>query len=193
MTLPLCFRNQLRMVLSLATLFVFLLLATPARAQGEAPPAEREWYGWQTLLPDMAAFGLTALALKQPDPTAPLVAAGGIFVLGGPLVHGANHQRERAVNSFLVRLFVPSGIAAGTVGLTAACSSRGGGWGCLTFLVAGGVVGAASMVVISIVDSVLAYKPKALDGSRGQQPRWGVVPTLDPRSGSYGAALVGRL
>jgi hypothetical protein len=82
----------------------------------------REWYGWQTLLVDGAAVGLTVALANSHQNVAGAVFAGG-YVLGGPAVHLAHGHRTKAGGSLALRLAAP--LLGGMIGgvATAGCDS----------------------------------------------------------------------
>ena len=96
-------------------LFVLVLVAAlvPGAAHAEPGPASRDetrWYGWQILLVDLALITATAVTFAHeelpPEATAlPLLA----YVVGAPIVHGANEQGRSAALSAALRL-VPAAL-----------------------------------------------------------------------------------
>jgi hypothetical protein len=75
------------------------------------PPAELASYGWQTLLPDLAALALAVAAagdgLDPPHEYASGGAAAALYVTGGPVVHLTQHRPRSALFSLLARVALP--------------------------------------------------------------------------------------
>ena len=94
-----------------------------------APQPPLDWYGWQILLVDLASTaaivggsvaaqdGGTAIAI-------PIVGGAG-YLAGGPLVHLAHGEGDRATRSALLRAFVPLGAGALGAGLGALSAGSG--------------------------------------------------------------------
>lgn len=64
------------------------------------------WYGWQSVLVDAGAFGLTWLGLSNGSGAAALV-GDGVYGLAPPGIHLANGEQERAWGSLFVRVMFP--------------------------------------------------------------------------------------
>jgi len=83
-----------------------------AGAQPEPGPAGRSsWYGYQILLADAVALGLTAIAAEAGS-EAVLVGAAGVYLLGGPTVHALHRRPLAAVASLGLRIALPIAFAA---------------------------------------------------------------------------------
>jgi hypothetical protein len=127
-----------------------------ARGEAAAPPAERTWYGEETLIVDGASIALGIVAQRtldierrrRPD-AAGMVAAvwygGG--AIGAPAVHYAHGEGGVGAASFGLRLLMP--LLSGFVGWIAACTSNSdfdsdcarSGWGAGTLV---GLAGTAA-------------------------------------------------
>lgn len=159
----------------LASLVVLLLArsvqaADPPSVSGadSAPPQRREWYGWQTVLVDVASLGLgaTLTGLRGSGSSGRDVGniAGVLtvttFALGGPVVHAAHAQWEKAGASLGLRLGAPIAGALGGFLVGAAscphdqrdvpCAAIGAGFGLFA--------GAATAIIVDA--AVIAYKPE---------------------------------
>lgn len=89
---------------------IALLLAAPA----DLPQPDTRWYGWQTLLTDAGAVGLAALAFKLGTKSGgdeTFLVAEGVYLFGGPIVHGAHGHLGRSAGDFALRLVLPLGLA----------------------------------------------------------------------------------
>src|SRR5262245_52976234 len=91
------------------TLLAALIIATAAPAQPEA--SESRWYGWQTLLTDLAAVGF-GLALADPDVSESTghVLATGMTVawFAAPAIHYAHGRDDLTVAmSVVLRITAP--------------------------------------------------------------------------------------
>lgn len=152
-----------------------------ARAEQPAPPRKKEhWYGWQNLMADGSAI-LSA-------PVLPGFAAL-TYVFGGPVVHLAHGDLEKAGASLGVRLGLPFGGAL--VGLTAWSAVNGGtchqelcGLGILLFGGIGAGVGAIGAVAADA--AALAYErvpdtQPVTTGSPRARYKVEVRPTAGPR------------
>jgi len=85
-----------------------------ARRTSDAPsPAQQPgsgstWYGWQTLATDGAALLLLAIDFSQGHSDAGLLGgSGGIYGLGGPIVHLAHGKPGAAALSLTARTLTP--------------------------------------------------------------------------------------
>lgn len=74
----------------------------PAAVEPEAEP-ERESYGWQIAIADVASTVLIFKAHDQSAATAGLLT----YALAGPIIHGAHEQGGRAVASLVLRVGLP--------------------------------------------------------------------------------------
>lgn len=74
---------------------------------GTPDQRESHWYGWQILIVDGAALGVSLLALANATELA--YAGVSMFALGGPIVHWAHGQVGTGFGSFGVRLVIPGG------------------------------------------------------------------------------------
>lgn len=149
-------------------------VALPAHAQATgAPPT---WYGWQILLADAASGTLMGIAGTTDGP-----ASAGVFYLGlgtyllldGPIVHWANGNPRRALESMGLRagLSFGSGILAAAIGAVvgATQSSRNGGFDCDACLDAA-EFGAAGFVHGMFVATILDVALLAFEEPPGPSP-----------------------
>src|SRR5438128_401463 len=83
--------------------------ATEPDAQG----TRTEWYGYETLATDGAALGMVLVAAPMPAGMRDRVAAGALatYLLGGPVVHWANGEGARGLESLGLRAGLPIGLA----------------------------------------------------------------------------------
>jgi hypothetical protein len=133
------------------------------------PTSKREptWYGWQILLADAASGTLMGIAATTNGP-----ASAGVFYLGlgtyllldGPIVHWANGNPHRALESMGLRagLSFGSGILAAAIGAAvgATQNSRNGGCdACLDAAEFGAAGFVHGMFVATILDvALLAFE-----------------------------------
>jgi hypothetical protein len=116
---------------------------------GAPPRPKTHWYGWQTLMMDAIAVGMSAFANASNKPNLGVQLAGsGMFALGGPLVHVAHRAPGKAVGSLLLRA---SGPALMTYGAMFARSDSD-----LGLAVLGGM--ACTAAAITIDAAVLAHE-----------------------------------
>lgn len=131
-------------------------------AEAQAEPARgptletRRWYGWQTLMLDGAAMVMTVGAghmggSGNDDSTAQVlgVSALAVYVLGGPIVHGANDHWGKAAGSLAMRVAAPAALGAlfyyGSEALTDCESAM---FGCGLMGLFGGVLGVAGAIAV---------------------------------------------
>jgi hypothetical protein len=80
-------------------------------------PVRPAWYGWQTLLLDVASIGLVAGSIATRDETATQLGGtlgGAAFVIAPPAVHAAHKNKPAIIRSVLMRLGAPVlGVLAG--------------------------------------------------------------------------------
>lgn len=154
---------------------VVLCLARSAHAAesfsdaADAPPPaqQRNWYGWQTALTDVASLGLGATASglsgngSSGREAANVVSALALttFVLGGPTVHAAHQQWGKAGASLALRLGAPTvGAVGGFLVGNAACPHDDRDLPCSAVGAAFGLI--AGAVSATILDAaVIAYEP----------------------------------
>jgi hypothetical protein len=155
----------MRSVAALVLLAV-TLSSSSAFAEDEPQDQPRVWYGWQNLGTDALALGLVGLAVSdgtsEHQSNVLALGAAGVYLLGSPLVHAANGNGARGLNSFLLRAGLPLGSALVAYGVTAAiddCSSEDDDWcelGPVMFGAFGAAVGAGVAVLVD--DLGLSYK-----------------------------------
>lgn len=161
----------------------------PQRATDQAAIVTRRWYGYQTMLADVAsttAFVMGAATLqicvapfgpsgRNCDNTTPgILLAGGTlgYAFGAPLIHAAHGHWDKAGTSFALRV-VPAG-AGVAIG-----SSTGSSAAVAVMLVGCGT----SMIVDS---AVLAYETE-----KREPPQVSFAPSYDPKSGAGSVVVAG--
>jgi hypothetical protein len=197
----------MRTLTALAVLVITLSFAATARAD-DAPKPNTQWYGWQTLMTDGAAFVVLVSALPAGDQlgsrvqTDVLLTAGGIYLMGAPVVHLAHGRPGVAAASLGVRAGVPTvlvgGAYFGTVAAVRAIakSDSGGGWGpsapaalgMLAVVTVGGLVAASGIVLPIVLDAAVLGREPVTPSSASQLR---VVPQLDGTGRPAGLALTG--
>ena len=91
---------------------------------GEAAPSGRaSWYGYQTFAPDALALTVFLVAGDQGDSGPVVGTVAGLYLLGGPLVHGLHRRPGAVVGSVAMRVLLPfASMAVGSA--VADCSVR---------------------------------------------------------------------
>ena len=83
------------------------------RPANEPEPAQRSWYGWQTLTIDGVAAALLFASIASTDASnndatgGMLVIAGGTYLLGTPIVHAMNGRAGIGAASLGIRIGLP--------------------------------------------------------------------------------------
>jgi hypothetical protein len=88
-------------------------------ATDKAGGSTSNWYGWQTLITDGAALGIALLATdasSNSQTTLAVLAGGGSYLLGAPIIHAAHGRLGVGVGSLGLRVGAP--IAGAMVGAT---------------------------------------------------------------------------
>lgn len=167
--------RHLGMRFALAAFAVAAVLFAGATASA-ADSAEREWYGGKVIGADAAAIGLFAGA-GAADSAALASVAGGVYALGGPIVHIAHDRGQTAAGSLGLRVGLPLG--TGLIGILAsnlflgAASGVVGAFDGLQWFAAGALVGAAGAMVIDWFVLSHRYVPTSSETvERGLQLRW---------------------
>lgn len=157
-------------------------------------PAERRWYGWQILIPDLAGSLLSGIGAFVPGTggAALLITGSTVAFFGGPIVHWAHgHVGRGFASMFGLRLGLP--LAGGLVGF--GLGSLGGSAGAALGLGLGASLLALTGIIVDI--AALAYdEPASLAASaRSSSPArtWAVAPfgTFDPIRGAAFAGISG--
>ncbi|MBK6533452.1 MAG: hypothetical protein IPF99_28835 [Deltaproteobacteria bacterium] len=140
-----------------------------------APTAEQptHWYGWQILIVDLAAITLASASLGVGSTTG-YYTAGGLQLLGGPIVHWSHGRVGAGFGSLGLRLLVP--VAAGVLG-----SMKG-----TTGLLVGASLGSLAAIVVDI--AALANEP-AQARPAARVGAWSPTIALTPRE--FGLGVVG--
>ncbi len=157
------------------------------------------WYGWQTLLADSTAIGFLGIAVASQNPSW-LAPSGVVYVAGGPSIHLAHGRVGALAGSLALRVGLPL-VGVGLGAATANCSAQqqsddeDSGTACgLTGAVYGFIVGAGVAMVLDM--AVLSWEPST-EPTTKEAPvpppavAWSVAPTMDPKSGAKGVAMVG--
>jgi hypothetical protein len=155
-----------------------------------AAPAPEVWYGWQVLVADAAALGLTVGcfatdSIDEDDCVIPLVG----YIAAGPIVHATHAGAGRALASVGMRLVLP--LVGGVIGLsTADCTPNSFLCG-LSEMGLGMMAGTAAAVLI---DSIWAFED-AGGASSSPRPRRdfaSLTPTMKLSGQSTTFGLAGR-
>jgi hypothetical protein len=150
-------------VLAVATCLVYGTARAEALAGDElvAAQAPGGWYGWQLMLVDLASTAAIVgggVASQDGGPAVAIPIAGGVgYLAGGPLVHLAHGERDRAWRSTLLRAFLPLGAGALAAGVGALAAGSGSSDVCSSKRACGaalgGVVGfGAGMLAAMVAD-----------------------------------------
>ncbi|MBK9036838.1 MAG: hypothetical protein IPL61_37245 [Myxococcales bacterium] len=124
---------------------LFMLTASVDEARADAA----RWYGWQIIPADAAA---DAAIVAGRNHGGAVLAGVIVYIAGGPIVHMAHDEWNRAGLSLGARLLGPG---LGALAGSATCTDGKGRGGCLYPTVVGLAIGA---LVAQIVDpAVLAY------------------------------------
>ncbi len=161
------------------------LVAAPTEDDEDPPRKPGEWYGYQTLLTDVAAAGMFGLAVKSGSSMF-AVASVSTYVLGAPIVHFAHGHVGKGFGDLGLRLGLPVGGALVGAGLACAfggCSGKGDFAGYAPAI--GGVLGAASGgVAAMILDWALISREPA--APRAAKVRLTPSLAITPAGGSVG-------
>lgn len=153
-------------------------LTAPVRAgPGETAPAseqaepERESYGWQIAIADVAG---TVLLLESGHSRGSANAGLAVYALGGPIVHLAHDQGGRALASVALRV----GLPLASAWLWGHCSSRDDDCDNAGAVAIGVILGVVSAMVIDA--TALSHPVKTT------RPAWAPQVTATPRRVSLG-------
>lgn len=117
-------------------------------------PVHEQWYGWQTLLVDLAGLAVGLIELGGNSDGSPLF--GGVYFLGGPIVHFAHGHVGRGFGSLVLRLLMPlPGVLVGAAA-SLGCAERGDEPCTNAPIVIGGGLGMLGAIIINA--AVLAYE-----------------------------------
>jgi len=153
------------------------------------------WYGWQTLLVDLAAGAAVAGGANSfySSGVGVGIAALGIltYVVGPPIVHAAHHEGGRALGSLGLRIGVP---LAGA-GLGSAADDGGANFGNWSGALAGVLTG---MIAASVIDAgALAWTREKQQSEPGSAERaaldWRVYAAPTQRRDGMVAGVSGRM
>lgn len=113
-----------------------------------APPAERRWYGWQTLAPDAALIAVMVAEIESHSGHLPNrdVIPLGAFAFGVPAVHVVHQRWAYTAGSIAARIALPLIVGMANSVENAESDSRGLSWG----LVSG-------MAAASALDALFAW------------------------------------
>jgi hypothetical protein len=175
------------------SLLVIATVAKPARADESAPVSPlvttapdpfARWYGWQTMIADVAGIAASVGCVKLADSDSVTPACFTFFVAASPGVHFAHGNPGRGLLSFGLNLGLP--LAGGALG--AALSSCRGDDLCGSAAVVYG--GLAGLLVAMTIDAAMAFD----DEAPRQPPRrlsW-LQPTVSITPQGGGVGLGGR-
>jgi hypothetical protein len=156
------------------------------RAEGEEAP--REWYGYQTLVVDLAGIGMGVGAAGGGYPLA--IAGLATYVVGGPIVHAAHGHGGKVGLDLGIRLGAPA--AGALTGALIACAGGSCGYelGALVALAGGGFgAGIGAITAIVIDAAVIAREPAE---RREEVAKWDGKPIVRPEVTSLpGGGAVG--
>lgn len=141
------------------------------------------WYGYETLLVDVATVGL-GVAVGRDGATAGVVATGITYALAAPLVHVAHGNYGTALASFATRVGSPfvggmTGYAL-TIGSCAGKSGEDSAY-CQTPFAATAIGAMIGFVVPSVLDAALYARdrpdPKPWNGTPSLAPQASITPS----------------
>ena len=92
--------------------------SSPSSPAASAPSPHERWYGYQTLLADAGALAVLVAGVAAHDRGTGQgiqIAAGAVYVVGGPLVHLAHGRAQASLGSLGLRVGVP--LAGGLIGI----------------------------------------------------------------------------
>lgn len=165
------------------------VVATPTkmRPSPEADQPGREWYGYQTLLVDMAGIGMGLGAAGGGYPLA--ITGLATYLVGGPVVHAAHGNGAKVAIDIGVRLGAPTA-GAMTGALLACAGGCRGDFGPLAGVVGGAFgAGIGALTAIVIDAAVLAREPAE---RRATEAKWDGKPVVRPEVSSLpGGGAVG--
>jgi hypothetical protein len=142
------------------------------------------WYGWQTLLVDTASIGL--LVAGAVSESSALETTGfGMYVFGGPVVHGFHGRADMVLLDGGVRFGAPA--LLGSTGYILESSNCGSLFCGFAGLGAGIVAGMVTAITLDA--AVLAREPSPV--KPGSAAITGIAPMVDVRSGTTGLAVTG--
>ena len=144
-----------------------------------APPREKVWYGWQTLVVDAGTLGIAGIAVGTQSRALGTVGLVG-FVIGAPIVHFVHGNVGPGFGSMSYRLFLPLiGMGIGALvglgykgGIYNGSGDLGDAYGSGSTVVNGAVTGAfIGMGICVILDAAaLAWEKKEVDVARHRNP-----------------------
>jgi hypothetical protein len=159
----------------------------PAQPAPEADQSQtvQEWYGYQNLAADGAAFAL-AMAAGSTENREAGNALGwlsfGTYVLASPIIHGLHGGGVgRSLASGAMRLGLPV-LGAVIGGSMASCDGREGCWDDLGGIALGGLIGIGTAIVID--DLALSVEEHHVE-----RPMW--TPTVAPSAGGMTFGVAG--
>jgi hypothetical protein len=160
---------------------LIITLAESARADDATnPPAaistpRGPWYGWQSLIIDAPAVSLLVAGAAAPTlndrlGSAPTIAGGVAFVLGGPIVHWAHGSVGKGFASLGLRVVIPVLAELAFYLACFDCSHSDGQLGMTLVLIP------ALLVPAALDDFVLAYEPAGVPSTPSSH--LGLTPTV---------------
>lgn len=155
----------------------------PAADDETAAETERVWYGWQTLVCDLAGVGLIAVGQEA----VPAVIGLVVFGIASPIVHLAHANFENAAISLGIRggsvglLFLGAYLVTGHI-FDGDGDSPSLSLGVVSIILS---LGGALAAVLTDV-TLLAFETKPRKRSESSAS---LFPLIDPQRASYGVAL----
>ncbi len=145
--------------------------AEPPPRRTAAAEQATHWYGWQILIVDLAAITLASASLGVGSTTG-YYTAGGLQLLGGPIVHWSHGRVGAGFGSLGLRVLVPAGAAAlgsmkGTTGL---------------------LVGASLGSLVAMVVDIAALANEPVEAGPAARGGWSPVIAIAPREFALGVA-----
>jgi hypothetical protein len=183
------------------------LIGAPARADeryNSGPAiAEHRWYGWQTLVADLAiqagggvayGIGLAGDASDGVKNAISLSALGG-WVVVSPIVHALHGHGGKAVGSAALRIGVPlvTGAAGATIGwLTSGESDKGAEDGAALGILAGVITVTILDAAVIAREQVYRSDPHPYGARPAPRLALALAPFAAPRAGGGTVGLTAR-
>jgi hypothetical protein len=173
---------------------------TPATTVSEpAKPAETtqtetHFYGYQTLIADVASLAALGVGLSYNTTASDLVSASGTigYAIATPVIHGVHHNPGRTVLSLGMRL--GAGLLAGAYYKLSTPGSFSMDGDANAYKDAHGDIGAALLMlsIPALIDAALATETIVTPKERAK-PAVTFAPTIDVKTASVGLRLVGTM
>jgi hypothetical protein len=96
---------------------MLVLLCALLSAPAEPTPPRTDWYGWQTLVPDVTGIALMGTGLSYGGDRSLFLAGAGIYLLGAPVIHFVHARPGEGSADLILRAGLPvAGFLVGAVG-----------------------------------------------------------------------------